>query len=303
MIACQTLFLVIFVCFGGNPTNNVALPLWPAGQVPGAKGTEKKDIPTLTPYLPDPSRFPYPCPAFVISPGGGYDLVSYVHEGKNFAIFLNEYGIAGFVLTYRTAGDGYRYPSQYDDVERAIRTVRSNAKSGNWDIKPDHIGVLGASAGGHLSAMALTRFDEGKASTDPIENVSSRPDLGVLVYALITLTEDTHVQQNLLGSNVTAEMIHLLSNENYVTDKTAPTFLFHNKDDNTVPYKNSVMFSDALEKVGVLHELDLYPSGGHGIGIGLGYNQEYDPSKTSMDKLSPYTADLAKFLIARGWTS
>lgn len=303
MIVVQILFLLT-VCFGKNPADDVALPLWPAGQVPGAKGTAAKDTPTLTPYFPDPARFPYPCPAFVISPGGAYQAIAFVHEGKNFAKWLNEYGIAGFVLTYRLSPDGYLYPSQYQDIERAIRTVRYNAVAGNWDIKPDHIGVMGASAGGHLSAMALTRFDDGVASTDPIENVSSRPNLGLLIYALITFEGDSYIQEVLLGKNPSQELIRTVSNEHFVTSQTAPTFIFQNEDDDLVPYqKNAVAFSDAYEKVGVAHELRLYATGGHGVGLGLGYNQEYNPATTSMDKLLPYVAEMAKFLIANGWNA
>lgn len=291
-----------FVQLGKNPSD--VIPLWPDGEVPMSLGNDpEKDVPTLTPYFPDPSRFPYPCPVVIVIPGGGYEYVSYPNENIDFALFLNEYGIASFVLTYRLGPDGYHYPAQYLDVERAIRTVRYHGKVGDWDVDPNRIGIIGCSAGGHLAALALTRFDLGAASLDPLEHVSSRPDLGMLCYPVITMEgEYTHVgsRDNLLGSNSTLEMRNYMSSEKYVTNMTPPTFIFHNEDDDVVPVENSILFDDALEKAGVRHEMHLYPTGGHGVGLGV---HPYDPRTVPMDELLPWTADLAKFLIQNRWNS
>ena len=158
-----------------QPTNS--FPLWPEG-APGALGKEDKDIPTLTPYLPDPANATGA--AIVICPGGGYGHLA-PHEGADYARFLNESGIAGFVLKYRLGSDGYRHPAMLQDAARAVRTVR--ARTDEWKLDAKRIGIMGSSAGGHLASTLLTHFDAGKPdAADPIERQSSRPNLGILCY-------------------------------------------------------------------------------------------------------------------------
>ena len=111
-----------------QPTNS--FPLWPDG-APGALGDQDKDIPTLTPWFPDPAKATGA--AMVICPGGGYAGLA-PHEGKDYARFLNEQGIAGFVLKYRLASGGYRHPAMLQDAARAVRTVR--ARAGEWKLDP-----------------------------------------------------------------------------------------------------------------------------------------------------------------------
>ena len=110
-----------------QPTNS--FPLWAKG-APGALGNEDKDIPTLTPYWPDPAKATGA--AMVICPGGGYGGLA-PHEGIQYARFLNEYGIAGFVLKYRLGPAGYRHPAMLQDAARAVRTVR--AKAEEWKAR------------------------------------------------------------------------------------------------------------------------------------------------------------------------
>ena len=133
-----------------------SFPLWPEG-APGALGKEDKDIPTLTPYLPDPAKATGA--AIVICPGGGYGGLA-PHEGGQYARFLNEAGIAGFVLKYRLGSGGYRHPVMLQDAARAVRLVR--ARAGEWKVDPKRIGIMGSSAGGHLASTLLTHFDAGK---------------------------------------------------------------------------------------------------------------------------------------------
>jgi len=158
-----------------------AFPLWPS-EVPGALGKDPvKDIPTLTPFWPDPAKATGA--AIVICPGGGYGGLA-AHEGSDYALFLNHHGIAGFVLKYRLGSAGYRHPAMLNDVNHAIRTVRANAVQ--WRLDPKRIGVMGSSAGGHLASTAVTQFDAGKPdAADPIARASSRPDLGILCYPVI----------------------------------------------------------------------------------------------------------------------
>jgi acetyl esterase/lipase len=140
-----------------------------------------------------------------------------------------------------------------------------------WKIDPKRIGILGFSAGGHVASTIGTHFDSGKSdASDPIERVSSRPDLMILIYPVITMKEFTHAgsKRMLLGENPAADLVALLSNEEQVTKETPPVFLVHTANDRTVPVENSLRFAEALKKAGVLFELNIYESGPHGFGLG-----------------------------------
>lgn len=243
-------------------------PLWSAG-APGARGQSDNDQPTLTPFFPDKTKLTHA--AIVVCPGGGYGGLA-PHEGKDYALWFNENGIAAFVLKYRLGSHGYRHPAMLQDAARAVRYVRAHAAE--WDLDPARIGIIGSSAGGHLASTLLTHFDPGKAdASDPIERQSSRPDLGILCYAVITLGEFTHQgsKNNLLGPNPSADLVELLSNERQVTAKTPPCFLWHTLEDTAVPVENSLQFAEALRKAGVPFELHIYEKGRHGIGLANGH--------------------------------
>ena len=202
--------------------------------------------------------------AIVICPGGGYGTLVTGPEGHGIAKWLNRHGITGVVLEYRLPKGRSHVPLL--DAQRAIRTVRSNAKS--WNLDPARIGIMGFSAGGHLASTAGTHFDAGEAdSKDPVQRVSCRPDFMILVYPVITMGDKGHQgsRNNLLGKNPEAKLVELFSNEKQVTANTPPTFLAHAKDDRPVPPENSRMFSEALRAKKVpAHYLEL-PSGGHGL--------------------------------------
>jgi acetyl esterase/lipase len=241
------------------------LSLWPEG-APGALGKESKDIPTITAYLPKPELATGA--AVVILPGGGYGGLA-GHEGEPYALWLNEQGIAGFVVKYRLGPGGYKHPTMLQDAARAIRTVR--AKAAEWKIDPKRVGIMGSSAGGHLASTAVTHFDAGKPdASDPVERESSRPDLGILCYPVITMGEYTHQgsKENLLGKNPSPELVRLLSNELQVTKDTPPCFVWHTFEDTVVPVENSIQFGSAFRKAGVPFELHVYERGPHGIGLG-----------------------------------
>jgi acetyl esterase/lipase len=238
--------------------------LWPEG-APGALGHEPTDIPTLTPYLPPKEKATGA--AIIVCPGGGYTHLA-DHEGRPVAEWLNTIGVTAFVLKYRL-GPRYHHPAMLQDAARAIRTVRARAKE--WGLDAERIGILGFSAGGHLAATAGTHFDAGKPdATDVIERVSSRPNLLMLIYPVITMRDKTHAgsKSNLLGPEPKPELVALLSNEEQVTKETPPTFLVHTMNDSAVPVENSLMFVAALRKAGVPFELHLYERGPHGFGLG-----------------------------------
>lgn len=240
------------------------IPLWPDG-VPGALGHSTNDIPTLTPYLPDPTNTTGS--AMVICPGGGYTHLA-SHEGRDYALWLNQHGITCFVLKYRLGSNGYHYPAEFEDVTRAMRLVRSRAI--DWHLDPHRIGIMGSSAGGHLASTSLTHFDSGNTNSDDlIERQSSRPDLGILCYAVITMGEYTHrgSKENLLGKHPSWKLVKLLSNELQVKTNTPPCFIWCTYEDRTVPMENSLMFAETLRKNHVPFDLHIYQKGGHGMGL------------------------------------
>jgi acetyl esterase/lipase len=242
--------------------------LWPDG-APGALGNEEQDMPTLTPYLPDATQASGA--AVVICPGGGYGGLAQ-HEGHDYALWLNEHGVAGFVLKYRLGSHGYRHPAMLQDAARAVRLVR--ARADQWQVDPARVGIMGSSAGGHLASTLLTHFDGGDpAATDPVERQSSRPDLGILCYPVITLGVFTHQgsKNNLLGKDPPPELVWALSNELQVSPRTPPCFLWHTYEDSAVPVENSLLFAAALRRAGVPFDLHIYERGRHGLGLAGGH--------------------------------
>jgi acetyl esterase/lipase len=240
--------------------------LWPAG-APGAIGDEAADKPTLTIWLPPADKANGA--AVVICPGGGYGALAVDHEGKQVAEWLNANGIAAFMLKYRIA-PRYRHPAPLDDAQRAIRTVR--ARAAEWKVDPARIGILGFSAGGHLTSTAATHFDSGDPDAkDPIARAGCRPDFAVLLYPVISFTTPymhRGSRKNLLGETPDEKLVESLSNENQVTAATPPTFLAHTNEDSGVPPENSVLFYLGLRKAGVPAELHIYEKGKHGLGLG-----------------------------------
>ncbi len=238
--------------------------LWPGG-APGAIGSEPVDVPTLTPYLPPKEKMSGA--AIIVCPGGGYTHLA-DHEGGPVAEWLNSLGVTAFVLKYRL-GPRYHHPAPMQDAARAIRIVRARAVE--WRLDPQRIGILGFSAGGHVASTAGTHFDSGKPdASDATERVSSRPNLMILIYPVITMREKTHAgsKANLLGAAPAPELIALLSNDEQVTKETPPAFLVHTMTDSAVPVENSLLFITALRKAGVPFEFHLYERGPHGFGLG-----------------------------------
>ena len=254
--------LFIFSSFVSAQT---VIPLWP-GDVPGALGKEDKDVPTLTVFLPEPGTATGA--AMVIFPGGGYGALA-PHEGKGYADWLVTNGISCFVVKYRLGSGGYRHPAMLQDAARAVRLVRARAT--DWKVDPKRIGIIGSSAGGHLSSTLITHFDSGKSgASDPIERESSRPDLAILCYPVITMGANTHAgsKKNLLGEKPDPDFVKSLSNETQVTKDTPPCFVWHTQEDKGVKVENSLAFAAALQQAGVPFDLHIYQKGPHGIGLG-----------------------------------
>ncbi|HTJ79298.1 MAG TPA: alpha/beta hydrolase [Rariglobus sp.] len=242
-----------------------SLPLWP-DHTPGALGNSPDDIPTLTVYSPPAGQANGA--SMLILPGGGYGMLA-GHEGKGYADWLTTHGVTCYVFKYRLGSHGYHHPVEFNDAARGLRTVRHLAREHGLD--PARVGIMGSSAGGHLASTLLTHFDAGKpTATDPIERESSRPDLGILCYPVITMGEFTHKgsKLNLLGANPSPELVKELSNELQVTSQTPPCFIWQTVADPVVPVENSLLFAEALRKNHVPFSLHLYEKGGHGQGLG-----------------------------------
>ena len=261
------------------------LPLWP-DDVPGALGSDGRDIPTLTAFLP--AEGAANGASFLVLPGGGYGGLA-SHEGASYAKWLASNGIAAHVLQYRLGSSGYRHPVMLGDAARALRTIRAQARRDGFD--PARVGIIGSSAGGHLASTLMIYHDGGNPNAaDPIERESSRPDLGVLCYPVISSGEYAHRGsfKNLLGENPPTSLLRELSAELHVTKETPPTFLWHTVEDKTVPVENSLLFASALAKAGVPFELHVYEKGGHGLGLP-------GPGKSA----PPWDAELLRWLKAR----
>jgi acetyl esterase/lipase len=227
--------------------------LWPDG-APGAQGNADEDKPSISIYLPAADKATGT--AVVVCPGGGYGHLAVDHEGDQVARWFNSFGVAAFMLKYRIAPK-YHHPAPLQDAQQAIRSVRAHAAE--WHIRPDRVGIMGFSAGGHLASTAGTHFDAG-----------TRPDFLILAYPVISFTTPyTHKgsRKNLIGDDAEAKLTESLSNELQVTAQTPPTFLFHTSADKGVPAENSVLFYLALRKAGVPAEMHIYADGPHGVGL------------------------------------
>ena len=240
------------------------IPIWDKG-APGALGDSVRDIPTVTIYKAQADIATGT--AIILCQGGSYSG-HYEGQGEPFARWLNEHGASVFLLKYRLGSDGYRYPTQLNDLSRTVRLVRSRAEE--LQIKPNRIGVMRFSAGGHLVSSLCVRFDAGDtAAQDPVERQSCRPDFAILCYPVISMLSKPHNEsrRNLLGDNPTEDILRKASSELNVRPDTPPCFVWHTVEDTLVPPDHSLLFAAALLKAQVPCEIHLYEKGPHGTGL------------------------------------
>lgn len=260
----KKLFIISILMFATNlfAQKNMEIELWPDG-APNTNGItdneqelEKNRIsnvttPTLTAYFPKEGNGM----AIIMCPGGGYSRLAMDHEGHDMSEWFNSLGIAYFVLKYRMPNGHSDIP--LTDAEQAIRIIRTHAKE--WNIAPDQIGIMGASAGGHLASTLATHADN-----------DTRPDFQILLYPVITMDKaKTHMgsRNNLIGASPSEELIKLYSNELQVTTQTPQAFIALSHDDAAVPAENSVNYYLALLANKVPASMHIYPIGGHGWGF------------------------------------
>lgn len=222
----------------------------------------EQTVPHLVPYLLPGSN--QPC--VIVCPGGGYRQLA-EHEGAPAAIWLNTLGISAFVLTYRVFP--HRFPTAFLDAQRAVRLARFHAMA--WGVDPNRIGLLGFSAGAHLSAHAGTcHHREYVPPADAVDRLSARPDALILAYPVISpdLIPDRKLVSDLVPDTATnTDDIYL---DKQVSSQTPPCFLWHTADDEDVPVENSLRFARLLAAHGVPFALHVFPEGGHGLGLAEG---------------------------------
>jgi len=230
------------------------IPLWPHGAPFTAQSPDQAQ-PSITEYKVEGSRG-----AVVVCPGGGYAMKA-DHEGGPIAEMINAAGVSAYVLDYRVAPCHYTAPM--NDALRAIRVVRS--------LGYEKVGILGFSAGGHLTCSAATLYNEAILDeSDPIDRLSSRPDAFIPCYAVVSVEKYTHVgsRVNLLGERSNdPELLRRFSSNQNVTEDTPPAFLWHTASDGAVPVENSLMLAAALSEKKVPFELHIFPEGNHGLGL------------------------------------
>ena len=254
------------------------IPLYPNG-VPNSKKApadyfEKREgysinhvtDPTITPYFPEKGKANGT--AVIVFPGGGYVNLTVTYEGEDIAKEFNKIGVTAFVVKYRLPSDEIMVDKTIgplQDAQRSIQIVRERAAE--WGIKPDKIGIIGFSAGGHLASTLATHFK--KAVIPNKKDISLRPDFAMLIYPVITFGDWAHTgsRDNLIGKNPSQELIDLYSNEKQIDADTPPCFIIHAENDDTVPVQNALLFYNGLINNKVKAEMHLFQEGGHGFGM------------------------------------
>jgi acetyl esterase/lipase len=270
----------LFLCITLNSIAQLEIPLYD-GKIPNSKDPgELKGIifnnevnniiynvsvPTITVFLPPADKANGT--SVIICPGGGYHLLVIGREGRDVAMEFNKLGVAAFVLKYRLPDDQIMFDKSVgplQDAQRAFQLIRE--RSGEWNIDPNKVGIMGFSAGGHLASSAGTHFDN--ACIENKNGINLRPDFMILVYPVISLADSLgHIgsREYLLGKNPPEKQIRFFSNNLQVSKSTPPAFIVLAGDDSVVKPDNSLIFYEALKKNGVQAEMHIYESGEHGF--------------------------------------
>ncbi len=207
--------------------------------------------------------------AVLVVAGGGYRRIAIGKEAEPTARWLNTVGVTAFVLTYRLPNAGWPRAAPFQDAQRAMRLIRSRAPE--MALDPARVGIIGFSAGGHLSAMTAVRpAGDLYAPRDAADALSARPSFVGLIYPVLTLMPPfaTRVTtESLVGPAPTTEDRMAYSVERLVRADMPPTFLVHADDDRIAPAENSLQMATALRGVGVSVAMHLLRSGGHGFNV------------------------------------
>lgn len=253
------------------------IPVWPDGLKPNNNGqliTDSLNNERIW-RVATPGIYAFRVPAaenngsaVLICPGGGYERISHIYNGFQFARWFNARGINAFVLIYRLPRqldliDHQLAPLQ--DAQRAIRLIRANA--GNWKIDSGKVGVMGISAGGHVATMLGTRADDVSAIDDTLNTMSYRPDFMILLSPVVTMGQWAHKgsKKNFLGADTSKAMILKYSGEEQISEWTPAAFIVHALNDKSVNVRNSLQFYARLAEYNIPSSIHVFPQGGHGI--------------------------------------
>ncbi|MDR0991486.1 MAG: alpha/beta hydrolase [Ruminococcus sp.] len=207
-------------------------------------------------------------PAVLICPGGGYDYCS-PRESEPVAVRFSAYGVVSFVLNYSCVKK--TFPTALAEAAAAVAFIRKNSEK--YRVDPDKITVMGFSAGGHLAASLSVYWDSDFIKKPLGFTAEHKPNAAVLCYPVISSGECAHTSsiENLWGENPTPEtkaaITAAASLENFVSETTPPTFIWHTSADDCVPVRNSILYIDALAKHGVPFEAAFYPCSVHGLSL------------------------------------
>jgi acetyl esterase/lipase len=236
--------------------------------------------PTMTVYSPEGNNTGA---AVVVFPGGGYQILAIDLEGTEVCDWLTSKGITCVLLKYRVtdvgpypkSGPYPESPMALEDAQRTLGLVRFHAAE--WHIDPHKIGVLGFSAGGHLSAAMSTHFEtRSYPAVDAADKESCRPDFAVVIYpGHLSLPAAEWDAKQGTKKFVIPHPDHLsiadkslaLNPDLHVTSQTPPTFLLQAEDDHVDNVNDSLAYYVALKNAGVSVEMHLYPHGGHAFGL------------------------------------
>lgn len=216
-----------------------------------ATGTTQAQ-PPIAAYVPEDPEL-----GLVIFPGGGYHGLA-DHEGRAYAEFLYEQGIASFVVSYRVRDSGSQHPAMLEDALAGLEAARGWLAEAGLSVP---LGVMGSSAGGHLAAHALVASEDYDVAA---------PDFGVLCYPVIAMDHPhghAGSRIGLLGEDATDAAAAAVNPCYRVGANTAPCFLWHTAEDQAVPALNSLDFARELAKHEVNFELHVYERGRHGLGL------------------------------------
>jgi len=271
--------LILLVFYFSTMQSQEFIPLWPKGKMPNSKGMKLEHIEErerIT-QVAQPGMYTFftskeenTGTAVLICPPGGYGKLTYNIAGFQFAKWLNTLGINAFVLIHRlpTSPDLVeREKGPIQDAQRAMKIIRSNAAK--WEINSSKIGVMGASAGGHLATTLGTHTEDYSSIKDNLDPFSFQPNFMVLISPVITLGKYAHKGSldNFLGKNPAQNQIDSFSNENRVSTTTPPVFIVLAQNDPVVNPINGMLFYQAMTEKNISGSLHIFPEGGHSIAL------------------------------------
>lgn len=257
---------LLFVSTSVFAADPVIVKLWPGGapEKLGVKIEAEKEVPKksaddvqritnvtdpmITVFKPENANGT----SVLVCPGGGYSILAYEHEGSQVCDFLNQHGVTGILLKYRVPKRDPKDPGReaLQDAQRAMGIIRHHAEE--WGLKPDRIGILGFSAGGHLSVMTALHANERTYTTDPALDVEdATPNFAIPVYPAYLVSKE-EPGKLLPGFEVTA--------------KSPPMCLVHAHDDSWPSSASALLYLE-YKKLGLPCELHIYAKGGHGFGM------------------------------------